>query len=75
MINKNCKSFFICSLQLKRLYNVFEIFYSETASEEDNKDISIKASSKSTDLFLPSAPKSIDAFFCSSSSTAKERGK
>ena len=66
---------FICSLQLKRFYNIFEIFYSESASEEDNKDISIKASSKSTDLFLPSASKSSDVFFCSSSSTAKEWGK
>ena len=75
MINKNGKSCFISSLQIKRIYNIFEIFYSETASEEDNKDISIKTSSKSTDLFLPSAPKCSDAFFCSSSSTAKEWGK
>ena len=75
MTNKNCKSCFICSLPSKCPHKIFEIFCSETASEEDNKDTSIKASSKSTDLYLPSATKSSDAFVCSSSSTAKKRGK
>ena len=53
----------------------FESICSQNASEEDNKDISIKSSIKHNEFFQPSATKCNDDLKCTSFSTVIESGK
>ena len=53
----------------------FELFWSHNVSEEDDKDISIKASIKHNELFQQSARKCNDGLICSSFSKVIQRGK